>query len=84
MHLTPAQLDLAIEFNQGARIERRITHVHGEKQGTVPVHGTTEERKSPTRIPKTRYIPGISGTGYRVHGPAGSYRAMLYGKELSR
>jgi hypothetical protein len=61
MHLTPAQLDLAIEFNQGARIERRITHVHREKQGTVPVHGTTEERKSPTRIPKTRTSPESPG-----------------------
>jgi hypothetical protein len=43
MHLTPAQLDLALEFNQGARIERRKKQRHGAEGGTVPVHGMTEE-----------------------------------------
>jgi len=54
IHLTPAQLNLTLEFNQGARIERKKKHMPGEMRGDVPVRLPTKERESQTHIPEPR------------------------------
>jgi hypothetical protein len=79
MHLTPAQLDLAIEFNPGARIERRIKHSHKEKTGVDTVHGTEEGQKSQKGIPEIRSSPELpvkeTGSAVRTtHGGPAAHR----------
>jgi hypothetical protein len=54
IHLTPAQLNLTLEFNQGARIERNKKHQPGEMRGDMPVRLTTKERESRTYTPEPR------------------------------
>lgn len=77
MHLTPVQLDLALEFNPEARIERRIKPSHGEKTGAGTVHGTTDGQKSPVGIPEVRTSPEPPGkeTGSAVRTAHGSHAA---------
>lgn len=68
MHLTPAQLELALEFNEEARIERRKIHAHGERPGAVPGNHTAEERRSRARIPESPKPPDtpVKDTGAGV------------------